>query len=252
MNRFIFFLAMMSIFEAVIAQDDVPKDNSKPTNLYNQLDNLLQFKTTPNFNTYGYNPKLSWAPSEIFSLITEVPFLYNDKTKKFGLSDMRIRAFFVPYKNYEKTVGSFGASLDVGLPTGSFENGLGSSSWRISPGFIIGFILNKAQTISIFPNLSYTYTSEPSSPLVPEYLKETDHGFTFQVISSFVLSKNAFFLLTPIYDVKDFGDEKEDEFIIELEPVFDIMKDKYQVGFLYRGELSSSIHSFSLNFTLFL
>ena len=145
-----------------------------------------------------------------------------------------------------------GASIDLYAPTGRFEDGLGTSSWRISPGIIVGFILNETKTISIFPNLSYTYTSEPSSPNVPDELNETDHGMTFQIINSFVISDDAFVLVTPIYDIKDINDEKEDEFILEIEPVFDLMKDKYQAGVFYRGAFVSKTHTFSVYFTIFL
>lgn len=228
------------------------KDNSKPTNVYSQIDNFLEFVTAPNYNTFGYNPKLTYAPSEKLSLVLEVPFRYHTETEKFGLGDIRFRTFYIPYKNYEKTFGSFGASIDLYAPTGRFEDGLGTSSWRISPGIIVGFILNEAKTISIFPNLSYTYTSQPSSPNVPDELNETDHGMTFQIINSFVISDDAFVLVTPIYDVKDINDKKEDEFILEIEPVFDLMKDKYQAGVFYRGAFVSKTHTFSVYFTIFL
>ncbi len=228
------------------------KDTSKPTNVYSQIDNFLEYVASPSFNTYGYNPKLTYAPSDDLSLVFDLPFRYHDQTKKFGLADVRFRTFYVPYKNYEKTFGSFGASVDIYAPTGKYESGLGSSSWRISPGLIFGLILNESQTISMFPNVSYTYTSEPTAAGVPDKLKETDHGWTFQIINSFVLSDDMFVLLTPIYDVKDIKDSGEDEFIIEIETVFDVFKDKFQAGIFYKGTFESKVHTVSLFFTVFL
>ena len=76
------------------------------------------------------------------------------------------------------------------------------------------FILNKAQTISIFQVLSYVYTSEPRSDEIPDDLKEADHGVSIQFISSFVLSDDLFILITPIFDFKDLQDERKDEFIL--------------------------------------
>ena len=227
-------------------------DNSKPTNLYSQLDNFLEFTTNPNYRTFGYNPRLTYAASDKISFVLETPFKYHDQTKKFGPGDFRLRSFYVPYKNYNNLLGSFGASIDVFAPTGKYEHGLGSSSWRISPGIIVGFILNESQTISIFPNLSYTYTSNPTSPEVPVHLNEADHGMTFQLINSFILSKNAFLLVTPIYDIKDLGDSKEDEFILEIEPVFNIFNGNFQAGIFYRGAFASKTHTYSLYFTVFL
>ena len=88
--------------------------------------------------------------------------------------------------------------------------------------------------------------------MVPEELKEVDHGLNFQVITSFVLSDDAFLLVTPIYDIKDINDEREDEVIIEVESVFDIARDKYQVGGFYRAAFQSETHTFRVFFTVFL
>lgn len=61
-----------------------------------------------------------------------------------------------------------------------------------------------------------------------------------------------FLLIMPIYDIKDIDDEKEDEFLLEIESVFDIMKDKYPVGGFYRASFQSKLHAFWLFFTVFL
>jgi len=158
----------------------------------------------------------------------------------------------IPYRDYTKTFGSFGASVDIYMPTGKFEDGLGSSSWRFSPGVVMGIIFNEKQTISAFPVISYLYTSKPTSESIPEQMKEADHGMNFQVITSFIVSDDAFILVTPIYDVKDINDTREDEFLLEIEPVMDILQDRYQVGAFYRGAFKNNSHTFSLNFTIFL
>ena len=72
------------------------KDNSKPTNLYSQVDNLIEYVHSPDYNTIGYNPKISYAPNDAFSFILEVPLRFNDLTQKFGLADVRLRTFYVP------------------------------------------------------------------------------------------------------------------------------------------------------------
>ena len=50
------------------------KDNSKLTNLYSQVDNFIEFEHSPKFNTFGYNPRISYAPNEAISFILEVPW----------------------------------------------------------------------------------------------------------------------------------------------------------------------------------
>lgn len=249
----LYFLIVLSI-RLSVAQNapEKEKDNSKPTNVYSQVDNFLGFTKYETYNTYGYNPKLSYTPNEDHAINFEVPLLYTTKTDKFGLSDIRLRYFYIPYRDYTKTFGAFGASLDVVMPTGNFEDGLGSSSWRFSPGLTFGLMLNESQTISAFPVISYIYTTEPTSDQIPDNLKEIDHGLNIQVISSFVLSDDAFLLITPIYDLKDIEDEKEDDFIIEIESVFDIARDKYQIGWFYRGAFISNSHTIRVFFTVFL
>ena len=232
--------------------NDNQKDNSKPTNVYSQIDNFLEFATYKTFNTFGYNPRLTYTPNEDNALTLELPLLYTTKTDRFGLGDIRLRYFYIPYRDYTKTFGSFGASMDAFLPTGNFEDGLGSSSWRFSPGLTFGLILNQSQTISFFPIISYIYTTEPTSDLIDPELKEPDHGMNFQVIGSFIISNDAFVLITPIYDLKDLGDEREDDVLLEVESVFDIAKDKYQMGFFYRGAFLSESHTFRVFFTVFL
>jgi hypothetical protein len=253
-QKMLAFFLLFSISGFVHGQDESTKekDNSKPTNVYSQIDNFLEYTSYKTYNTFGYNPKLSYTLNEDNALNIELPFLYSTKTDKFGISDIRLRYFYIPYRNYAKTFGAFGASMDVIIPTGKFEDGLGSSSWRFSPGLTFGLILNEYQTISAFPVISYIYTTEPTSNLVPDELKEVDHGLNIQVITSFVLSDDAFLLVTPIYDLKDLQDEKEDEIIIEIESVFDIAHDKFQIGGFYRGAFVSDVHTFRVFFTIFL
>ena len=65
------------------------------------------------------------------------------------------------YKNYEKFVGAFGPSIDIFVPTGKIEDGLGSDRWIISPGFTVG--LMASDMIQFFPILSYQYAGKPVS-----------------------------------------------------------------------------------------
>lgn len=87
---------------------------------------------------------------------------------------------------------------------------------------------------------------------MPEELKEVDHGFTLQMVSSFVLSDDAFLQVTPIWDAKDFNDTCEDEFILEIDTAIDIYRDKFQCGVFYRGAFKSKVHTISVYFTVFL
>ena len=115
-NPFIIVLLIV-VFQNLQAQDDANIDASKPTNFYSFLDNTLEYSSRSNENVIGYRGKLTLTPSEAHLILGEVPLLYNDRTEKFGLGDLRVRYFWLPYKNYDKFVGAFGPSVDVFMPT---------------------------------------------------------------------------------------------------------------------------------------
>jgi hypothetical protein len=47
------------------------------------------------------------------------PFLYNDLTKKTGLSDTRIRYFNAVKRNISKTIIAIAPFVDISIPTGN-------------------------------------------------------------------------------------------------------------------------------------
>ena len=84
----------------VDTQSEKQKDNSKPTNVYSQVDNFLEYKKAPDYYTLGYNPRISYAPNEDNLLLMEVPFRYISYSGVFGLADTRLRYFYIPYRDY--------------------------------------------------------------------------------------------------------------------------------------------------------
>ena len=156
------YIILVFLFHAdLIAQNQEPQeelDISKPTNFYTFLDNNFEITNTPDFNLIGYRANFTFSISEKNLLLAELPLLYNSATEKFGIGDLRLRYFWLPYKNYENIFGAFGPSVDIFAPTGNVENGLGSDRWIISPGFTAGLMV--AEWIQFFPVLSYQYLSE--------------------------------------------------------------------------------------------
>src|SRR6476469_7340362 len=102
-------------------------DPSKPTNVYDRLSNNLEYNFLRNGSrTYGYRASLVLVSHhQRNSVNIEIPFLYSSFSQKFGLSDMRFRYYWIPYKNYSKKPGAFGFLVDSYLPTGSLKDGLG-------------------------------------------------------------------------------------------------------------------------------
>ena len=225
-------------------------DPSKPTNFYTQLINQLEYNSRKSGgDIMGYRGEIQFAPSESHLFLAELPLLYNDQSGNFGLGDARVRYFYLPYKNYEKFVGAFGPSIDIFMPTGSFENGLGSSSWLIQPGVTVGLMI--ADWIQMFPILSYQYTSKPSTDLIPEEMKMDQHGISFQIITPIIFSENFFMQVTPVYTASNFGDARRDRYIQELFGQYKI-NSKLQASFFYRGIFQDEDHTVRLGLIVFL
>lgn len=247
-------VTVVTLFSSVLfSQEDTPSediiDSSKPTNFYSSLNNTLEFASHKNHNVFGYRGNLTYSPSDPHLIMVEVPLLYNDQTSKFGLGDIRLRYFWLPYKNYDKFIGAFGPSVDVFTPTGSFENGLGSGRWLISPGITVG--LMATDWIQFFPIVSYQYASKP---VYENPLPEADiasHGITFQVMTPIVFSDKFFVQVTPIYKMNNINDEKEDSFVQELFASYAITKNM-QVTAFYNGDFKIETHTVSLGLTIFL
>ena len=223
-------------------------DASKPTNFYSFIDNTLEVAAGENQNIMGYRGKLTLAPSEAHLVLAEVPILYNDKTKKAGFGDIRARYFYLPYKNYDKFVGAFGPSVDIFAPTASFEDGLGSGRFIVSPGITVG--LMASETIQFFPILSYQYSGKPTYDNPAPALDTALHGISFQVITPIVFSEKFFTQITPIYKMNDINNEKNDRFEQEIFAAYSLTP-KLQVTGYYNGKFEDKIHTVSAGLTMF-
>lgn len=229
---------------------DAEIDASKPTNFYTQLYNHLEYDSRKSGgDVMGYRAEFMFAPSEAHLILAELPLLYHNGTDKFGIGDFRARYFYLPYKNYDKFIGAFGPSVDIYAPTGSYENGLGSSSWLIQPGVTVG--LMAADWIQLFPILSYQYTSKPSSDAIPEAFRKEQHGISFQIIAPIIFSDKFFMQITPIYTASNISDERVDRYIQELIAQYAISP-KLQLSTFYRGVFKDENHTARLALVVFL
>jgi len=224
-------------------------DASKPTNFYPLLDNSLEVNSRDaGGNLMGYRAQLMYPPSEAHLLLFEVPLLYNSETKKSGIGDLRGRYFFLPYKNYDKFLGAFGPSIDVFAPTGSFEDGLGSSRWSLSPGLTAGLMI--ADWIQAFPIISYVYASKPTTDLIPEDQKRETHGLSLQAIIPVVFTEKFFAQITPVYSLNDFTDAKQDRYVQEVLLSYAIAS-TLQTSAFWRGNFKDKDHTFRVGVTVF-
>tara|TARA_R110000787_G_scaffold131994_3_gene244167 strand:+ start:1191 stop:1973 length:783 start_codon:yes stop_codon:yes gene_type:complete len=228
--------------------DSGEMDTSKPTNFYSFIDNTLEYSNQENQNVFGYRGKLTLALSEAHMLLAEVPILYNDRTEKFGIGDLRARYFWLPYKNYEKVIGAFGPSVDVFFPTGDFENGLGSGRFIVSPGITVGIMA--ADWIQFFPIVSYQYASKPVYDNPPLAADRDTHGMSFQVLMPIIFSDKFFVQVTPIFKMNDFNNERQDRYEQELFASYSI-NPKMQVTAFYNGKFEDKNHTLSAGLSIF-
>lgn len=231
------------------AQEEDKIDSSKPTNFYSMLDNTLELSNRPNENVFGYRGKLMLAPSEAHLILAEIPLMHNSRTSKTGLGDIRARYFFLPYKNYEKLIGAFGPSVDVFIPTGSFENGLGSGRMVISPGVTVGIMAS--EVIQFFPILSYQYMGKPTYDNPAPETDKSINGFSFQVITPIVFSDKFFMQVTPIFRMNNLEESNTARYVQELFGSY-VLAEKLQLTGFYSGNFEDEIHTFSLGLTVFL
>lgn len=224
-------------------------DASKPTNFYTQLDNSVEFAKSEGQKIYGYRGNLTYAVSAANLLLAELPVLHNDRTGKTGLGDIRARYFWLPYKDYSQFVGAFGPSVDLFAPTGSFEDGLGTSSWIISPGVMVG--LMAADWIQFFPILSYQYVSKPTTDAIPDSLKKSRSGMTFQVLIPIVFSPKFFMQVTPVYAMNDFDNSDANRFAPQVNAAY-VVNSQLQLSGFFNGVFKDEAYTFRLGLTVFL
>jgi len=224
---FLLFCLQLNCFAQDSAQVHI--DPSKPSNLYTRVSNNLEytFRKGGN-NTYGYRANFVWASkSKVHAIHIELPLLYSTASKKFGLSDMRFRYFWVPYKNYSRKPSTFGGVFESYMPTGNRENALGSGRWIISPGITTGFVFHKFST---FPILSYQYTSSVANTKVPNENTEAMNGFTIQSICVYNFNKKSYLDCTPVFIVNKFSDASHNDFRLEGNYLYMVKKNRLQVG----------------------
>jgi len=172
-----------TIVEPIPAEKEI--DASKPTNLYTQVNVLPEYQNIKNgSDLYGSRFNIQYAANADNLFIIEVPFLHSMATKKTGLSDLRVRYFSAVKRNITPRLIAFAPFLDITAPTGSVKNGLGSGSWTLSAGAVIGYIVTSK--FAVFPGLGYVYLTKTKSS-----------GIGVQLNGSYSFSKRTFMFINP-------------------------------------------------------
>lgn len=245
------FLLVLPVFgqdSTAMAKADI--DPSKPTNLYTQLNKNLEVQNGKNQNLIGVRVNVQYAinPDNLF--LVEVPLLYNDRTRSFGFGDTRVRYFRAVKRNITKSFIAIAPFADISLPTGSFENGLGTSSWSLGTGVVFGFLVSKK--LSVFPGINYVHLTKPSSDILPESGKFSSNGVGFQFNASYVFNKKTFLFLNPIPVFINTNGEWRSSWTAECSLNRIITPNKFKMNIGWYPNFTAELHTFRLGGTFFL
>lgn len=249
-TTFLFFLVIINVNAQ---ESEAPKqeiDASKPTNLYTQVNASLEYQSGNSQNLFGVRTNVQYAFNPDNLLLAEVPFLYNDRTSKFGLGDMRLRYFSAVKRNISKSFIAIVPFADVSLPTGSYENGLGSSSWSLAGGVVFGFIVSPQ--LSIFPGASYVHITKPSTDLIPDANKFSSNGVGLQFNASYVINKKTFLFINPTPTFLSTNGNWKSIWSGELNLNRIITPNKFKVNAYWGPNFTSEVHVFRIGATLYI
>jgi len=216
-------------------------DASKPTNLYTQVNGAFEYQSHKNgVDLYGTRFNVQYAFDSDNLLLVELPFLYNEGTKNFGMSDMRLRYFHALKRNITERLIAIAPYADFTLPTGSFENGLGGNVWSLSGGVVAGYVVSPK--IAMFPGLGYVHVTAPN-----DYPGKAQNGINIQTNMSISFSQQAFLFVNPIVTVLS-----DTIWTAELNFNYMIKPNKFKVNAGYFPNFTADINTFKFGATIFL
>lgn len=209
-------------------------DPSKPTNLYTQVNVQGELNSYRGFDTYGTRLNFQYAFNENNLVLAEVPFLYHSKTQHFGISDTRVRYFNVQ-RLKSKTLFALAPFLDVYIPAGKAEHGLGAGTWSLSAGVIAGLIFSKS--VSMYPGAGYVYLTQSQSS-----------GLQLQSNLSLKFSESTFAFINPSVLIMDSQTIWQGE--IDINQIFIQNKFKGNIGWL--PNFTNKVNTFRIGVTFFM
>ena len=234
--KFIYIFTMLSCSISFAQEKPTQEiDPSKPTNLYTQFNTLSEINKYDEFSTYGTRLNFEYAFNPDNLLLVEVPFLYNDLTKKTGLSDTRIRYFNAVKRNISKTIIAIAPFVDISIPTGNSNYGLGEGTWSLAAGAVVGMVIS--EKVALFPGVNYVYLT-----------KLSESGFGLQTNMSVSFSKKSFLFVNPIVTFFSFDTIVQ----AELNYNYILKPNKFKVNLGWLPNFTNNINTIRLGATFFL
>lgn len=254
MNRIylLFSLFLTALFPLTVSAQHTGKDidPSKPTNLYTQVSLAFDYKTSDLQDLYGGRASVSYAINSDNLLVAEVPLLRNSLTKKTGLSDIRVRYFTAVKRNITNHLIAVAPFVDITIPTGKFEDGLGTSSWVLSAGGVVGLMFS--EQFGLFPGVGIMYVTKPGTDLIPDEDKFTSTGISFQFNASYSFDKDTYVFLNPTPSIMNTNGTWKTYWAGEISFNRVIIPNKLQLGLYWGPNFTDKTNSFRLGISSFL
>ncbi len=227
----------------VVAQDTTVTvqqiDPSKPTNLYTQLNVQAEYSSSKAANLYGSRLNLQYAFDKNNLLFAELPLLYNDATKKFGVADVRVRYFDVVKRNLTQHFIAIAPFVDITAPTGSVKNGLGNGQWSLAAGVVGGFVAS--QQFAFFPGVSYVYLTQSKIS-----------GVGLQFNGSYSFSKKTFAFINPTPAFFCINGKWKANWAGDFSINTIVKPNKFKMSLNFNPDITNKIYTYRLGGTFFL
>jgi hypothetical protein len=235
---------------AQVAKPTIQIDPSKPSNLYTQINANLEWQSSATNNLYGVRANVQYAfnPNNLF--LFEVPLLYNSKGSATGLGDLRLRYFNVVKRNISPSLIAVAPFLDISIPTGSYEKGLGSSSWSLAGGLVLGYVVSKK--LALFPGISYVHQSKAQTNLIPDALKKTSNGIGLQFNASYSFNNSTFLFVNPTPSFLNSNGNWTTYWTGELNFNKIVTPNKLKLNAYWGPNFTNNIHVYRIGATVFL
>jgi hypothetical protein len=235
-------IALMFVIDLVMAQDSTATtqqiDPSKPTNLYTQLNIQAEYTSAGKSNLIGTRLNLQYAINKDNLLFVELPILYNDVTKKFGIADVRVRYFDVVKRNITNHFIALAPFVDITAPSGSLVNGLGSGQWSLAAGVVGGFYVSPQ--FSFFPGVSYVYLT-----------KSKISGVGLQFNGSYSFSKKTFVFINPTPAFFNVNGKWKANWIGDVTLNTIVKPNKFKMSVGYNPDFANKIYTYRIGGTLY-
>lgn len=153
----------VGIFTALHSNAQDVYNLSQPDVLISKIGYNQKAAVKQSINSISGEGFMQYALNNSNAISTYIPWLYNMHTNSWGVSDLRIRYVSVIKRDISPGFLALQCGMQVTIPSGSKELGLGSGRLLFQP-FVTG-ILRFSQRISFMPTVSYIhYTSnEPKT-----------------------------------------------------------------------------------------